>query len=440
MFLRNLPESSRRDFLKLSAAGVGVASVSGWMDVLAAHAATPEVAGKHKSCILLWMDGGPSHKDTFDLKPDSKGAGEFKPIQTSAPGVEISEHLPKLAKQMHHGVIVRSMSTPEGAHPRAKYNLHTGYREGQGGIVYPSLGSIVSSELGRSEAALPNFVSIGNRSYGSGFLGPKHQPLIVTDPVRGVEDLRTAVSETQFDKRMGLLDQMEKAFYHDYQVATATDHKTTYERALRLMRSKEAKAFDVSQEPASGRAKYQGGAAAPARPAQRAQGGRFADGVLMARRLVEVGVPFVEVTLGGWDTHQDNFNRVKNLSGQVDAALSALIADLADRGLLDSTLIVWMGEFGRTPHINTRGANPGRDHYPRAWSLAMFGGGIKGGQVVGRTDKEGAAVEENKVSTQDFLGTVCELLGIDHTKKNETPSGRPIQVVEKAKPFTKLIV
>jgi hypothetical protein len=440
MFFRTLPESSRRDFLKLSAAGVGVASVSGWMDVLAAHAATPAVAGKHKSCILLWMDGGPSHKDTFDLKPDSKGAGEFKPIKTSAPGVEISEHLPKLAKLMHHGVVVRGMSTPEGAHPRAKYNLHTGYREGQGGIVYPSLGSIVSAELGRSDAALPNFVSVGNRSFGSGFLGPRHQPLIVTDPARGVEDLRTAVSDSQFDRRMGLLDQMEKAFYHDYQAAPATDHKTTYERALRLMRSKEAKAFDLSPEPAAVRERYTGGSASAARPGQRAQAGRFGDGVLMARRLVEVGVPFVEVTLGGWDTHQDNFERVKALSGQVDAALSALLTDLKDRGLLDSTLVVWMGEFGRTPHINTRGAKPGRDHYPRAWSLAMFGGGIQGGRVVGRTDKEGATVEEQKVGTQDFLGTVCEVLGIDHTKKNETANGRPIQIVDKAKPFTKLIV
>ena len=429
---------SRRDALKLAAAGVTGVSLSGWFNVLARGAAAQ--GNKAKSCILLWMDGGPSHKDTFDLKPDSKGAGEFKPIKTSAPGVEISEHLPKLAKLMHHGVIVRGMSTPEGAHPRAKYNLHTGYREGQGGIVYPSLGSIVSAELGRSDAALPNFVSVGNRSFGSGFLGPRHQPLIVTDPARGVEDLRAAVSDSQFDRRMGLLDQMEKAFYHDYQAAPSTDHKTTYERALRLMRSKEAKAFDLSLEPAAVRERYTGGSAATARPAQRAQAGRFGDGVLMARRLVEVGVPFVEVTLGGWDTHQDNFDRVKGLSGQVDAALSTLLTDLADRGLLDTTLVVWMGEFGRTPHINNRGAKPGRDHYPRAWSLAMFGGGIKGGRTVGRTDKEGAAVEEHKVGTQDFLGTVCEVLGIDHSKKNETANGRPIQIVDKAKPFTKLIV
>ncbi len=428
MFPLNLSEKTRREFLRLSAAGVGAYSLSGWLKVLANHAAAapvPPGKSKHKSCILLWMDGGPSHKDTFDLKPDSKGAGDFKPIPTSVPGVQISEHLPKLAKQMHHGVVVRSMSTPEGAHPRAKYNLHTGYREGQGGLVYPSIGAIVSSEVGDPSSPVPHFVSIGNRSFGSGFLGPKHQPLIVTDPTKGVEDLKSLVGEKQFANRMGLLEQMEKAFYHEYRADAATDHKTTYERAVRLMHSKEAKAFDLSLEPAASKAKY--------------GSGKFAEGVLMARRLVEVGVPFVEVTLGGWDTHQDNFNRVKTLSAQADTPMAALIADLKDRGMLDSTLVVWMGEFGRTPHINARGAKPGRDHYPRAWSLAMFGGGVKGGRVVGKTDKEGAAVEEQKVGTQDFLGTVCELLGIDHTKKNETPGGRPIQIVDKAKPFTKLI-
>ena len=160
----------------------------------------------------------------------------------------------------------------------------------------------------------------------------------------------------------------------------------------------------------------------------------------MARRLVEIGVPFVEVSLGGWDTHQDNWTRVKANSQMVDAAVSSLIVDLKDRGLLDSTLVVWMGEFGRTPHVNTRGDKPGRDHYPKAWSLAMWGAGMKGGQVIGKTDKEGAEVVDGKVSPVDFLGTVCELLGVDHTKKNETPSGRPIQIVDKAKPFTKQLI
>jgi hypothetical protein len=420
MFSTKLQEKTRRDFLKLSAAGVFAPTLSGWLPVLA-KAAPAGGTGKAKSCILLWMDGGPSHKDTFDLKPDSKGAGEFKPIKTAAEGIEISEHLPKVAAVMNHGVLVRGMTTPEGAHARAKYYMHTGFREGQGGVIYPSIGALVSKELGKADDPMPNYVAIGGRSYGSGFLGPKHQPLLITDAARGVEDLRTSVSNAQFDNRVGLLEQMEKSFHREYGADAITDHKTTYERAVKLMQSKEAKAFDISGDPS--KAKY--------------GSGRFAEGVVMARRLVEVGVPFVEVALGGWDTHQDNFARVKSLSEQVDAALSALVTELKEKGLLDSTLVVWMGEFGRTPNINARGAKPGRDHFPRAWSLAMFGGGMKGGRVIGKTDKEGASVAERPTTAQDFLATVCELMGIDHTKKNETPAGRPIQMVEKPKPFTK---
>jgi hypothetical protein len=428
MFSQTLMDKSRRDFLKLSAAGVFGVSYSGWLNVLAARAGETAVnpKAKAKRCILLWMDGGPSHKDTLDLKPDSKGAGEFKPIKTSAPGIEISEHLPLLAKQMHHGAILRGMSTAEGAHPRAKYNLHTGYREGQGGVVYPSIGSIVSQEIGKRDFPLPNFVTVGNRSYGAGFLGPKHQPLIVNDPARGVQDLAAAVSGKQFDSRVSLLQEMESAFYHDYQADAINDHKTTYARAVTMMQSKEAKAFDLSQEKPETRAAY--------------GGGRFGDGVLMARRLVEVGIPFVEVNLGGWDTHQDNFERVKTLSGTVDKAVSALVTDLKDRGMLDSTLVIWMGEFGRTPNINNRGAKPGRDHYPRAWSLLMMGGGVKGGTAYGRTDKEGAAVEDGKTNAMDFLATVCTLMGIDYTKENETPTKRPVRIVDKAgKPVSAVI-
>src|SRR3954469_5239660 len=194
MFSSRLIDRSRRDFLKLSAAGVFGASASGWMDVLSARAAetrtNPKARAKH--CILLWMDGGPSHKDTLDLKPNRKGAGDFKPVKTSAPGVEISEHWTNVSKLMHHAAVVRGMSTAEGAHPRAKYNLHTGYREGQGGLVYPSIGAHVAKEIGDPAASVPNFVSIGNRSFGSGFIGPKFQPLIVQDPTKGVEDLKSA--------------------------------------------------------------------------------------------------------------------------------------------------------------------------------------------------------------------------------------------------------
>jgi uncharacterized protein (DUF1501 family) len=419
--LRNI---YRRDFLKLSALGVVGWSYSGWLRVLAEDAARQAV--KHKSCIVLWMDGGPSHKDTFDLKPGTADAGEFHEIPTSVPGIRISEHFPQFARLMEHAAIVRSMSTGEGAHSRAKYYLHTGYREGQGGVAYPSLGAIASLELGRPDFPLPNYVCIGGRAYGAGFLGPSHQPLLVTNPERGVENLHAAVDDTRFASRFSLLEEMEKSFLKEYQAANAQAHRTTYLRAVQMMQSREAKAFDLSQEPASVRQAY---GETP-----------FGRGCLLARRLIETGVTFVEVTLGGWDTHQDNFDRVKRLSSIADPAMSALVCDLRDRGLLESTLIVWMGDFGRTPKINSRGPKPGRDHYPRAWSTVLIGGGIKGGQVIGRTDKEGAVVEERPVSAIDFMATVCQILGIDYSKRNIAPGGRPIRIVEKgAQPIQELI-
>ncbi|MGL4550273.1 MAG: DUF1501 domain-containing protein [Gemmataceae bacterium] len=409
------PDLNRRDALKLAAAGVSTLSLSGWFNVLARGAAAQ--GKKAKSCILLWMDGGPSHKDTFDLKPGTKDGGTFKEIETSVPGVRISEHFPKLAPLMHHGAILRGMSTSEGAHGRAKYNLHTGYREGQGGVVYPSIGSIAAKELGNPEFPLPSFVSVGARSYGSGFLGTKFQPLVVNDATRGVENLKPLVGGGAFDGRVELLEDLEKAFHRDYAANAGEAHRTTYQRAVTLMKSKEAKAFDIGLEPASARKAY--------------GTGRFAEGCLLARRLIETGVNFVEVSLGGWDTHMDNFDRVKGLSSQVDPAFAALISDLKERGRLDDTLIIWAGDFGRTPKINTRGAKPGRDHYPRAWSTVMVGGGIKGGQVVGKTDAEGATVTDRPINAKDFLATVCTVLGIDYTKQNTTNNNRPVRLVDK---------
>ncbi len=415
---------SRREWLKLSAAGVLGASMSGWLDLLAARAA--QARTPHKRCVLLWMDGGPSHKDTFDLKPGTAQGGPFQAIETSVPGIQVSEHFPRFAQLMQHAAIIRSMSTLEGAHGRAKYHMHTGYREGVGGLVYPSLGAIVSRELGDPNNPLPNFVSVGNRSYGSGFLGPRHQPLIIGDPMRGVANLRPAVGGTQFDSRVGLLEELEAGFQRTHPSGMGTAHRTTYQRAVTLMRDRGARAFDLTQEPAAARERY--------------GTGRFADGCLLARRLIEAGVSFVEVTLGGWDTHQNNFNRVRQLSGQVDPAMSALVTDLRDRGLLDSTLVIWMGEFGRTPRINNRGAQPGRDHYPRAWSTVLVGGGIRGGQVIGRTDENGAVVTDRRVSAIDFMATVCRVLGIDYTRMNQTPIGRPIRVVDRvATPIEGLI-
>jgi uncharacterized protein (DUF1501 family) len=415
---------TRREMLKLSAAGVTGAAFSGWLNILAARAA--ETRQRTKSVVLLWMDGGPSHKDTWDLRPGTDHGGPYREINTNVNGIRISEHLPKMGELMNHGAILRSMSTAEGAHARAKYNLHTGYREGVGGLVYPSMGSIVAKELGSQEAAMPNFVSVGNRSFGAGFLGPRHQPLIVNDPARGVENLRSTLNTQQFDNRVGLLDELEQGFNRTHQASLAQAHRTTVNRAVTLMRDTGTAAFDISRETAAARAGY--------------GTSKFGEGCLLARRLIEAGVSFVEVTLGGWDTHQDNFERVKNLSTQVDAGMSQLIKDLKDRGLLDTTLVIWMGEFGRTPRINARGPKPGRDHYPRAWSAAMFGGGIKGGQVIGRTDAEAATVAERPITTLDFMATVCNIVGIDHNKQNHAPNGRPVRIVDRgSNPITQLL-
>jgi uncharacterized protein (DUF1501 family) len=416
---------TRREIMKLSAAGVLGFSASNWLDVLAARAQAQEGGRATKNCILLWMAGGPSHKDTFDLRPGTEHGGSFRQIQTNVNGIQISEHFPQFARLMNHAAIIRSMSTPEGAHARASYNLHTGYREGQGGIVYPSIGSIVSKELGSETNAMPNFVSIGQGRFGSGFLGARHQPLIVNDAARGVENLRAGINATQFDSRVGLLEELEQNFHSTHNAATAQAHRTTIQRAVTLMRDTGTQAFDISREPAASAAAYGNTA--------------FGRGCLMARRLVESGVKFVEVSLGGWDTHQNNWERVRQLSGQVDPAMSALVRDLQDRRLLDNTLVIWMGEFGRTPRINNRGAQPGRDHYPRAWSCVLTGGGIRGGQVIGRTDAEAAAVVERPVSTFDFMATVCRALGIDHNKQNHHPNGRPIRIVDRpATPIAQL--
>ena len=405
---------SRRDALKLSAAGVLGTSVSGWFDNLAANAAEVAAQGtKHKSCILLWMNGGPAQSHTFDLKADS----EYKAIDTSVPGVKISEHLPNLAKQMQHCTILRSMSTGEGSHPRARYLMHTGYRQGFGGTAYPSMGSFISQELGDPEFELPNFVAVGG-SVGPGYLGPKYAPLNVGDPGRGVENLSPATALSDLDERAKLLEEFNGKLMDRYQQNPIEAAQKGYQKAVSLMHSSKSKAFNIDQEPSSVRSKY--------------GSGRFGQGCLLARRLIEVGVPFVEVSLGGWDTHQGAATPVRGLSGQIDAPWAALLADLEERGLLSNTLVIWMGEFGRSP-------GKGTNHYPRAWSTVLAGAGIQAGKVIGATDKQGGSVAEKPIGPKDFMATVCKALGIDHNKQIVARNGRPFRIVDKdAKPVNDL--
>ena len=443
------PVLSRREWLRLTAAGVVGFSASGWIERLATAAAG--IPQRHRSCILLWMNGGPSQMDTFDLKPGHQNGGPFKEIATAAPGVRISEHLPRIARHMDRAVIVRSMSTKEGDHGQGAFLMRTGYRP-QGPVDYPSIGALVAKELGNEMSELPSFVSIAPyrffnpQAYGSGFLGPQYAPLIVGEmgiqtPGQGqnsyeqdlkVQDLETS-REVTFDQataRIDLLRSLDRDFVGMHPGVAPLSHQTAYDRAVRLMRSSAAKAFNLDEEPAVLRDAY----------------GRnqFGQGCLLARRLVERGVPFVEVSLGGagaevfaWDTHAQNFETVKLLSETLDPAWGTLMTDLRARGLLDSTLIVWMGEFGRTPKINPQ---KGRDHFPNAWSTVLAGGSIKGGRVVGKTSPDGNTVVERPVSAPDFLATICLALGIDYLKQNDSNVGRPIRIAEKsAKPIQEIL-
>jgi uncharacterized protein (DUF1501 family) len=440
---------SRRDWLKLTAAGVVGCSLSGWLGRLAAAAAgDPQ---RKRSCILLWMNGGPSQMDTFDLKPGTANGGPYKEIDTAVPGIKISEHLPKIATHTDQMAIIRSMSTKEADHGRATFQMHTG-RPPSGAVQYPSLGSLVAKELERDDAALPGFVSIAPfrifspAAHSPGFLGPQYAPLVVGENANvfgqqpnpnGVDDalkvqdldLAAGVDAKRAAARVQLLDDMEDDFLAERSGPTSLSHRAAYQRAVTMMRSAAAKAFDLGDEPARLRNQY----------------GRnlFGQGCLLARRLVEQGVPFIEVTLAniagtpGWDTHAQNFDGVKRLSDVLDPAWSTLMEDLKDRGLLETTLIVWMGEFGRTPKIN--GAQ-GRDHWANSWSTVLAGGGVKGGQVVGKTSDDGIEVVDRPVSTPDLLATVALALGLDPRKQNMSNVGRPIRFAEPdAKPIKEVV-
>lgn len=431
------PLMSRRQFVVSTAAG---ASLSGWLGRLAAEAADE---ARPKACILLWMAGGPSHIDTFDLKPDAPAniRGEFKAIDTAVPGVRISEHFPKFAKLMKHAAILRSMCTQESDHKLATYHLHTSYQNRGGAVAFPSFGAIVAKELGKRDVPLPNFVTIGRgqqEALSAGFLGPNYQPLGVTDPVRGLDFIEPVGPRQEFGRQVELLQQLEKPFQEAYRSEAGDAHRSAIERAVRLMNSKQKQAFDLSQESDAVRAAYGRPAKAPAprKPGEKtagAEAGSFGQGCLMARRLVETGVPFVEVVMGdgvGWDTHRDNFPRTRALSLECDTAMAALVEDLQTRGLLDTTLVVWMGEFGRSPQCG----GGGRNHWARAWSTVLIGGGIKGGQVVGKTDRDAAAVTDRPITAPDFLATICTILGIDYKRKNHPPGvERPIPIVDTSK-------
>jgi len=436
-------DPSRRHFLRTGAVSLGGVSLSGWLGDLA-RAANTEPTKPKRACILLWMNGGPSQIDTFDPKPEHANGGPVKAIKTNVPGIQISEYLPKLAKRADKLAIIRGMTTKEADHSRGSYLMRTGRVPG-GPIRYPALGSFVGKELDSPDAELPSYVSVAPfrflspESYGPGFLGPRYAPLVVAetglDALNGngaqdvarllkVQDLElpTDVSAARGAARVDFRDTLDSDFLADRESAPGEGHRTAYQRANTLMRSAAVKAFDLTQETNVLRDKY--------------GHNLFGQGCLLARRLVERGVPFVEVTLSsapgvnngiGWDTHGDNFEMVRKLCNVLDPAWAALMDDLSDRGLLDTTTVVWMGEFGRTPKINQ---SKGRDHWANSWSTVLAGGGIKTGQVYGKTSPDGMEVRDNPVSVPGLLATVCTALGLDPKKQNDSNVGRPIRLVE----------
>jgi hypothetical protein len=400
---------SRRSFVRWLAAG---ATSLGWFDRLTLHA--DELRQAQKACILLWMAGGPSQFETFDPKPGTATQGPSRAISTSVPGIAVAEHWPHVAQAVGELTIIRSMTSKEGNHGRATYLLHTGYAP-SGGIVHPGFGSVVASELGPDEFDLPHFVSIQGPSIGPSFLGVPYAPFVVSDPNRPPDNLATPVPANRLERRLGLLNELEAPAAHAAALPVK-DHQVLYQQTARMVSSPRVKAFELDAEPQQLRDAY----------------GRssFGQGCLMARRLVEAGVTFVEVQSAGWDTHAGELAHLKKWIPPVDQGMAALLTDLKVRGLLDRTLVIWMGEFGRMPYINLTG---GRDHFPSAFNVALAGCGVKGGQAIGATNRLGTAVASRPVTVPDLFCTFCRALGIDPRRENQSNVGRPIPIVEGGK-------
>jgi len=382
-------------------------------------------APKAKNVIYLYMSGGMTHLDTFDPKTGTETGGPTQTIKTNADGVQLAENLPLLANHADKIAVVRGMSSTKGAHQQGNYFMHTSYAQ-RATIVHPSMGAWMTRLDGRFNPTLPGAVVVGGGSRHplSGFLSTSHQPLAVGNPNEGLKNVKRlwGMTEEKFEKGLNLSQKLDRSFTQKYNLEKVNAYSDMYDDAVRLMKSKDLKAFDLKEESESTRESY--------------GSDNFGQGVLLARRLVERQVRFVEVQLGGWDTHQNNFSRVPERCAILDQALSALLDDLSKRGLLEETLVVLATEFGRTPNINV---NDGRDHYPKAFSCMLAGGGIRGGQVWGSTDEEGREVIENKVEIPDFNATIAYALGLPLDEIIYSPTRRPFTLSDKGQPLTQLI-
>lgn len=404
---------SRRGFIRhLAASGVAATSMN-WTQY--ASAFSNEMKKQGRSCIVLWMAGGPSQFETFDPKPGAATQGPTGSIHTNVAGIQIAEHWTRTAMVMNDVALIRSMTSKEGNHGRATYLLHTSYPP-SGGITHPGFGSLVAQQIGPADFDLPNFVSISGQSIGPSFLGMRFAPFVVTDPNLPPDNLLLPVSKDRLNRRLELMKDLEMPFSQSGAGGFVKEHQNLYDQTAQMALSPRTRAFRLDQESDRTRDFYGRSA--------------FGQGCLMARRLIEAGVTFVEVQSSGWDTHGNELPTLKKLIPAVDRGTAALLTDLKTRGLLENTLVIWMGEFGRMPQINL---TAGRDHYPHAFNVALAGAGVAGGRVIGATDKQGVDVVERPVSVPDLFCTFCRALGINPRTENQSNVGRPLPIVETGK-------
>jgi hypothetical protein len=406
---------SRRGFMK-GAALAGAAAAAANMtvlDVLREPLLAGELKKQDKRVILFWLAGGASQLETWDPKPGRPTGGPFRAIKTNVPGVEISELMPKMAARMQNTAIIRSLNTGNGDHGGGATLMHLGRRD-EPVIKYPDMGAIIARELGRADSQVPDYVNFYTATEGrgsgvgtSGFLGARYAPMFLTTNTKPDNLNRPGdISEVDHHDRAALRELLSKRFAAGRQSSTLGTHNEAYARVKGLMASE--KLFDASQEPQATRDKY-----GPT---------LFAEQTLVARRLIEAGVPFVKVSRAWWDSHGQNFETHLELVSELDHVMSTLLDDLQDRGLLDHTLVITLSEFGRTPDIN---ASLGRDHFARAWSASLSGCGIKGGSVYGATDENGQHVKDGQVGAAELFATIFQAVGIDH-KKDYFVGARPI--------------
>lgn len=412
-------ELGRRQFMINAARsylGVTVAPMLGAS--LASPAFAQGTAGGKKHAehvIFLNMAGGMSHLDTFDLKPGKDVQGPVEAISTKG-DFQLSQYLPKSADVADKMCVINSMTSTQGAHEQGQYMLHSSYSQ-RGTITHPSIGSWVVRLKGRKNDTLPGFVAVGGnpKNASSGFMGAEFAGVPLGRANEGLKDSKRAhtVSEGDFNQRLAIADALNKKFHEKYNVPQVKAYESLYDEAVKLMNSSDLKAFDINQESSAVRSKY--------------GNDNFGQGCLLARRLVESGVRFVEVTLGGWDTHYDNFTAVEARASVLDQGYSALMKDLEQKGLLENTIVVIATEFGRSPNIVAE-HNNGRDHHPACFSCVISGGGVKGGVKYGKSDKNGNRPDEKPVTLQDLNATIGYALGLDHSQVVYSPSGRPFRM------------